>query len=226
MASLRNSNEPSTVASAVVALSPELAIAVPAAGHRTPAGAWPSLAWDASAPSRVPRPQPAAYRRPLETEGRGGGYHVMTAVERQFLLDAGEPPDSFDREVQEAALARLRARAQLTAQQAAPELSVAEVADRPRCSQSTVRRCARQGDLYAVRRERALRFPEWQFQSAQRLPGLRAVLARLSDSMHPYSVEGWMTLPQEELDGSSPVEWLRGRPAERVLRLAESEART
>lgn len=61
----------------------------------------------------------------------------------------------------------------------------------------------------------------------RRLAGLRLVLAQLSDAMHPYSVEGWMTLPHEELHDRSPVEWLAmGCPVEPVVWLAESEARS
>lgn len=89
---------------------------------------------------------------------------MMTACERQSLLDAGAPVDSFDPDVQAAALASSRARAEATRHQASPELSVAEVAERLGCSPSTIRSWARRGDLYAVRRGRALIFPSGSYR--------------------------------------------------------------
>jgi excisionase family DNA binding protein len=147
----------------------------------------------------------------MTAESRGG-FAVMTAGERQFLIDSGVPADSFNPDRQAVARASLAARAALTQAQAAPELDVAQVASLLGCSSSTVRRWARTGDLYAIRRSGRLQFPEWQFSDGKRLSGLRLVLAALPDLMHPLSVEGLMTSPQEELDGRSPVDWPAAGP--------------
>ena len=161
------------------------------------------------------------------TARAAGGYEVMTAAERQFLIDSGAPADSFDPARQAEARARLAEVAARTQAHAAPELNVAQVATLLGCSGSTVRRWARNGDLYALRREPGLRFPGWQFIGGKRLPGLRSVLAVLPESMHPLSVEGLMTSPHEELDGRSPVEWLAaGRTVEPVEAMAYSRAWT
>ncbi len=155
------------------------------------------------------------------------GYAVMTAAERQFLIDSGAPANSFDSDRQAEARARLAEVAARTQAQAAPEFDVAQVASLIGRSASTVRRWAHTGDLYAVRRGRKLRFPGWQFPGGGRLPGLRTVLASLPESMHPLSVEGLMTSPQEELDDRSPVEWLAaGLAVEPVEAIADSEAWT
>jgi excisionase family DNA binding protein len=168
----------------------------------------------------------SAYRE-LMTARAVGGYEVMTAAERQFLIDSGAPADSFDPASQSEARARLAEVAARTQAQAAPELDVAQVASLLGCSTSTVRRLAHSGDLYALRRGRELRFPDWQFTDGQRLPGLRAVLAALPSSMHPLSVEGLMTSPQEELDDRSPVEWLAaGCSVAPVEAIADSHAWT
>ena len=120
-----------------------------------------------------------AYRG-LMTAQAVGGYEVMTAAERQFLIDSGAPADSFDPARQSEARARLAQVAARTRAQAAPELDVAQVATLLDCSPSTVRRWARSGDLYALRRGRELRFPNWQFPDGQRLPDRKST--RLNSS--------------------------------------------
>lgn len=150
---------------------------------------------------------------------------TMTAAEREFLLASGAPADAFEPGRQVVARARLTAVAERTAQRAALLISTREVAHLLRRSASTVRRMAGAGDLYAISaRAGELRYPTWQFVDGRPLPGLRAVLRELPSSMHPYSVEGWMTSPFEELDDRSPVDWLAsdGEPGV-VAELAESE---
>lgn len=92
-----------------------------------------------------------AYRG-LMTAQEVGGYQAMTAAERQFIIDSGAPADSFDPARQAEARARLATAAARTRAQAAPELDVAQVASLLACSPSTVRRLARSGSLYALRR--------------------------------------------------------------------------
>lgn len=153
---------------------------------------------------------------------------AMTADERRFLIEAGAPTDSFDPARQAEARARLSALAAETAAAAAERLTTSEVADRLGTSESRVRKLAAGGDLYAIRdavRGR-LAFPAWQFIGDQPLRGLRRVLPALPRSMHPLSLEEWMTTSKEELDDRTPVEWLaRGGSIEEVVRLADSHAR-
>lgn len=155
-------------------------------------------------------------------------YDTMTAGERQFLIDSGVPADSFDPEQQAVARAKLVSRAIATDAKSAPLLSTAQVAELLGRAPSNVRRSAGTHDLYAVHRGtgRELGFPSWQFVNDLPLRGLREVLAALPDSMHPLSVEGFMTTPQEELEDRSPVEWLStGGDVAIVVQLADSTAR-
>lgn len=156
-------------------------------------------------------------------------HETMTASEREFLIDSGAPTDSFDPNVQAHARARLAARAAETRSQASRLLPTSEVSALLNRAASNVRRSAGTGDLYAIPaaagRERE--FPAWQFVDRWPLRGLREVIAMLPAAMHPLSIEGFMTSPQEELDGRTPVQWLStGGEVEEVVALAETVART
>lgn len=154
-------------------------------------------------------------------------HETMTAGEREFLIEAGLPADSFDPRAQAQARARLAARASATRAASAPLLPTSQVAAMLNRDTANVRRSAGHGDLYAVPaapgRERE--FPAWQFVDRRPLRGLREVVATLPERMHPLSVEGFMTSPQDELDGRTPVEWLAtGGDVSVVVELAETEA--
>jgi len=154
-------------------------------------------------------------------------HETMTAGEREFLVEAGLPADSFDPHTQALARARLAARAEATRAEAAPRLPTSKVAAMLGRDAANVRRSAGNGDLYAIAsapgRERE--FPAWQFVDGRPLRGLREVIASLPERMHPLSVEGFMTAPQDELDGRTPVEWLAtGGDVSAVVELAETEA--
>lgn len=64
------------------------------------------------------------------------------------------------------------------------------------------------GQLYALTIGGRRRIPTWQLYNGRELPGLGAVVAAIAPGMHPASVEGVMTTPQDELDGRTPVEHL------------------
>lgn len=154
-------------------------------------------------------------------------HETMTASERQFLLDSGAPADSFDPQAQAEARARLMSRAASTRASAAPLLPTSEVAAMLGRDPANVRRSASAGDLYAIANGsgRESDFPAWQFVDGKPLRGLRQVIARLPQAMHPLSVEGFMTSPQEELDDTAPIQWLAtGGDVEVVVRLAEAVA--
>ncbi|MCF6378160.1 hypothetical protein L2K70_11155 [Nocardioides KLBMP 9356] len=159
----------------------------------------------------------------MDTE-RGDEHQPLTPAERQFLLDSGAPPDSFDPAAQARARASLRRRADETRRKASPELTLAQAAGLLGATEAQVTQWAAELDLYSRHTENGLSFPEWQFPHGQRLPGLRPVLRELGPRMHPHSVEGLLAeVPHEELDNLTAVEWLaRGSPTEPVVCLAES----
>ncbi len=154
---------------------------------------------------------------------------AMSAGERQFLLDSGAPPESFDAMTQARARVEL-ATASVNAQTRATRgLTTAEAGERlGGRATANVRRSAAAKDLYAYPRgpQRELLFPEWQFVDDKPLTGLRQVLGALPQSMHPVAMERWMTQPREELNDLSAVQWLAGGGSvEAVVWLAESFAR-
>jgi hypothetical protein len=157
---------------------------------------------------------------------RVGSDEPLTPAERQFLLDAGEPADSFDPGRQEAARASLRRRAEETRRKAAPEFTADQVAGLLGCTEAQVLSWANDQELYSFVTDEGLRFPEWQFPDGKRLPGLRLVLRELGRDTHPYSVEGLLAVvPHEELDDMTAVAWLAGGGSiESVVSLAVSSS--
>ena len=154
---------------------------------------------------------------------------TMTAEERSFLIASGVPADSFEPRRQAEARARLVARAAATATLLSERLTVADVASRLGCSETTIRRRAHKrllhGTLAAGRRQ--LLFPAWQFVGNEPLRGLRDVLTAAPATMGAESLEAFMTTGQEELDGQTPVQWLAaGNSALAVASLIESESWT
>lgn len=159
-------------------------------------------------------------------ETRAGAYEPLTPAERQFLIDSGVSPDAFDPARKEAARASLRRRAEETRRRASPELTADQVSRLLGCPRSRVLEWALSHDLYSIPGDDGPRFPEWQFPGGQRLPGMRAVLAELATTMHPYSVEGLLAVvPHEQLYDKTAVEWLAGGGSpEPVVSLAVSSA--
>lgn len=85
------------------------------------------------------------------------------------------------------------------------------------------------GELYSFTHEGERLFPVWQFDSDRGLlPGLARVLRALDPTLHPLTVDHWMTHPNLELtiagDATTPVAWLArdvdpGRVTELVAQL-------
>lgn len=116
-------------------------------------------------------------------------------------------------------------RALQAAGELARSLSTKEVAARLGKSTTTITRAAGRS-LYAYSDGRGLRFPAWQFDDAQPLPGLASVVPQLGAGLSPAAVEARMTSQDAEtLGGLSAIEWLRrgGDPAEVVRILAEQD---
>src|SRR5699024_8909719 len=80
------------------------------------------------------------------------------------------------------------------------------------------------GDLYALPSSggRSARFPAWQFEGSQVVPGLREIVPAFPGHFHPLSIQGFMTTPHDELGARSPAQWLlRGGPVSAVVALVE-----
>ena len=109
-------------------------------------------------------------------------------------------------------------------------LSVAEVAQVLSIDAARVRRRQAKGDLYAFVAGGKHRYPRWQFTGDPArpvLPGLAALVQGLPADMHPASVQGFMTTPQEDLRvdgiGMTPVDWLlRGGDPQALLEILGS----
>jgi len=115
-------------------------------------------------------------------------------------------------------------------------LSAADVAELLGVDPSRVRHRQAKGSLYAFMVGGKRRYPIWQFADGDRqpVPGLSAVVAALPEGMHPASVEGFMTTPNEALrledagdsnQGQSvtPVVWLRqGGDVEAVVSVLQN----
>lgn len=94
-------------------------------------------------------------------------------------------------------------------------LSAAEVAMRLGVDASRVRHRQAKGGLYSFVVGGKRRYPAWQLTSDPArpvLPGLAALVKGLPEDMHPASIQGFMTTPQEDLlvngERMTPVEWL------------------
>src|SRR5699024_11116046 len=150
-------------------------------------------------------------------------------------LSAGEPafvPGSTDRieadlTPQARAVSRDRVaqdRAVAEEQAWAASLTTAEVAELLGRKDASIRRSKAAGDLYALPSSggRSARFPAWQFEGSQIVPGLREIVPAFPGYFHPLSIQGFMTTPHDELGARSPAQWLlRGGPAGAVVALVE-----
>lgn len=105
-------------------------------------------------------------------------------------------------------------------------LSVLQVAAVTGKSRSQITRDVNNGKLYARSVGRQWRIPRWQLAAERVIPGLAQVVPAIPDHLHPTVVEGFMTTPQDDLDATTPVDYLRtgGDPA-RVAQLVVELAR-
>lgn len=110
-------------------------------------------------------------------------------------------------------LARLERKTRLEA--ITDSLNAAGVAQVLSIDVARVRRRQAKGDLYSFLIGGRRRYPLWQFASDPArpvLPGLAALVKGIPEDMHPASVQGFMTTPQEDLlvdcERVTPAEWL------------------
>ncbi len=104
-------------------------------------------------------------------------------------------------------------------------LSVGEAAERLGVGTSRIRQRIGEGTLYAVKRGRSWRIPDWQFTQSGELPGLAAVMRALPDGTDLLEVDGFITGSNVDLVvdhvAVTPLEWLgAGLDPEPVIRIA------
>lgn len=151
---------------------------------------------------------------------------ALSAGERAFLLETTDLTEQ-DLTPQARAASRDRVaqdRAAAEEQAWAASLTTAEVAERLDRKDASIRRSKAAGDLYALPSGsgRSTRFPAWQFDGRQVVPGLREILPAFPRRLHPLSIQRFMTAPYEELDARSPVQWLlRGGAVDVVVTLVD-----
>lgn len=107
----------------------------------------------------------------------------------------------------------------------ADSLTVAGAAGLLDVDPTRVRQRIHARSLYAFKHHSSWLIPPFQIEGGRLLPGLGAVVAKLSAHLHPVAVTRWFTSPTDalDLDGEavSPVAWLAsGAPPAPVASLA------
>lgn len=91
-------------------------------------------------------------------------------------------------------------------------------------SRQAVEKQRRSGRMVALRSGRQWRYPVWQLDADEPhglVPGVVEVMERLP--LSPAGVALWLTSANPELDGETPIQVLRNRQTDRVVRLAEQQ---
>jgi hypothetical protein len=100
-------------------------------------------------------------------------------------------------------------------------VSADEAAEAAGRSRQALERLRRANRLLALRVGNQWRYPRWQFEPDAPggiLPGLEDVLSRLH--LSPPGAAFWLFRPNDQLEGSPPIELLRRRHPEPVVQLA------
>lgn len=108
----------------------------------------------------------------------------------------------------------------------AKSLSVATVAKRLHVDTSRVRQRIYARSLYAFKHRGTWLVPAFLIHGRKLVPGLEAVVAELSSTLHPLAVTRWFTTRNPDLvqgdEAVSPIEWLSsGGPPEAVAAHAD-----
>ena len=142
----------------------------------------------------------------------------LSGSEQRFLRDHGDPPYLPG---EERGLLQRQAHVTEAEEQAAyaASLTADEVASRLGVTVQQVRDGIRDRSLVDRSFGAERRLPSWQFLDSGVIQHLREVLQALPVDAHPLTVEGFLTTPNDELDGATPAHWLAtGRGVDRVLR--------
>lgn len=105
--------------------------------------------------------------------------------------------------------------------------TVAGVAKRLGVDPSRVRQRIYARSLYAFKHRGGWLIPGFQLESNRVIPGVEAVVSKLSPALHPVAVSRWFTTPNSDLIledmAVSPIAWLTsGGPPDGVAALAGS----
>jgi hypothetical protein len=109
-------------------------------------------------------------------------------------------------------------------QRAGGAFNVAQVAELLGITRQAVDKRRREGKLLAVPRGSDFRYPAAQFADGEAVAGLREVLAAIG-LRGRWGILNFLTAADDELDGATPLEWLRHHPdqLQPVLRLARAQ---
>jgi hypothetical protein len=160
---------------------------------------------------------------------RGG---ALSDDQVAFLIESDAIPSSEFAEIQ-ASLERgdlVKQELKTRLEPVISSLSDIEVAQRLGIDVPQVRDRQAQGDLYSFTAGGRHRYSDWQFTgdpAQPLLPGLADLVSGLPEGLHPSSVQGFMTTPQEDLvvngERMTPVEWLlQGGDPQRLVSILDS----
>lgn len=158
----------------------------------------------------------------------------LTSQQRRYLIQSGDfTPEEFAETEESVARGELREMEQRTSLgTVAASYGESEVAALLEISQEDVRRLYSESKLYAFDAAGVTVYPRWQFTdetSDGLLPHLAHILQSfLPDDRHPASVQGFMTVPKEDLlfhgEWQTPVQWLlRGASPDLIDDILEGE---
>jgi hypothetical protein len=141
------------------------------------------------------------------------GATPVSATALRYLTDHGgdeavEALAAFDAEAvqQDRTLAAAQALQELLA----TSLTIEEAAVRLGVSRSRVSHRMSDKSLYAVSVQSRRYLPSWQFEdTGGAITGLAQVVPAIPSGLHPLTVEAFMTTPLDDLDGDSPLDYLR-----------------
>ena len=105
--------------------------------------------------------------------------------------------------------------------------TVSGLAKRLGVDPSRVRQRIYARSLYAFKHRGGWVIPGFQLESNRVIPGIDAVVSKLSPTLHPVAVSRWFTTPNSDLileeEAVSPIAWLSsGGPPDRAAALAGS----
>lgn len=168
--------------------------------------------------------------RQVRPQSRSSG---LPPAVRAFLIESGEfSPEEFAETEERVARGELReAEHRTSIETIAASYGESEVAERLGLNLGEVRDRKRAGKLYAFDAAGVTVYPRWQFTEQTDdglLPHLAHVLTSLIDDWDPASVQGFMTVPKDDLsyrgEWQTPIQWLlRGASPRRIDVILEGE---
>jgi hypothetical protein len=152
--------------------------------------------------------------------------HAMTglpAEEARLMELLGAPEQSSEQASKNRALNATKSAALFSAM-VAKAYTPEEVASHIGVSASRLRQRAGESSLFCISSARGRIYPRFQFNDdGTEVPGMGRLLKMIRKDIYPLGLYNFMMLPTNDLDGATPVEWLKaGRPVSEIARLAQS----